>query len=63
MKTHVTVIEDNYRAEIWEDTRFEHAFYVTMNVKIGDGIYKDKHTECDSLPEALRILAGFIEEV
>ena len=64
MRTRVTCVEDGkYRAEIWEDTRFESAFWVSMNVKIDDGIYKDRHAECSSLPEALRILAGFIEEV
>lgn len=65
MRTRVTCVEDGkYRAEIWEydDARFRHGFGITMNIKIGDGVYKDKRAECESLPEALRILAGFIEE-
>ena len=62
MKTIMTIAEANYRAEIWQDTRFEKAYLVSMNVKLGDGIYKDKHKECESLPEALRALATMIEE-
>jgi hypothetical protein len=58
-----TIVEDMYRAEIRKDELFGNLpFCVTFVYRLDSG-YKDRFAECKDLPEALRTLAGFIEEV